>query len=152
MAPAPLLSCARLACAVVVLSGVAQAESSANSATISANVGPLRSNKGVLACRLYASADGFPITATGAFSQRVRISGNSARCVFENVMPGTYAIVVHHDENDNHQFDKNLLGMPLEGYGASNNHTHALSAPTWQESKFVVARGEARALAISMRY
>ena len=136
----------------LLISSVGQAVPSSDTATITANVGPLRNDNGSLACRLYASAQGFPRTATGVGSQRVKIGGGTARCVFENVKPGAYAIVVHHDENDNHRFDKSLLGVPLEGYGASNNHTHALSPPTWQESKFVIESNEAIALAISIRY
>jgi len=148
----PFLRWRQLAVAGILISGVAQAVPSPSTSTISVNVGPLRSSKGSLACRLHASADGFPRTGTGMISQRVKITGGSARCVFENVTPGTYAIVVHHDENDNRQCDKNLLGMPLEGYGVSNNRTHAMSAPKWQESKFVVEGSKDRALAISLRY
>src|SRR5947209_6856126 len=123
------LRSAPLAFAGILVSPLTRAEPPPNPATVSVNVGPLRNSKGSLACRLYSSAEGFPRTGTGLVSQRVKISGSSARCVFENVLPGTYAIVVHHDENDNRQCDKNRLGIPVEGYGASNNHTHALSAP-----------------------
>ncbi len=63
-----------------------------------------------------------------------------------------YAVVVLHDENDNRQCDRNRFGVPLEGDGVSNNHTYAMSAPTWQESKFVVEGGKDRTLAISLRY
>ena len=142
----------RLALAGMLVSGVARAEPPPSTSTISASVGPLRAGKGSLACRLYKSGDGFPRTATGTVTRRVKITGGSARCTFEKVKPGTYAVMVHHDENDNQKMDKNLLGMPLEGYGASNNHTHALSAPTWEESKFVVESGKTRALAIALRY
>jgi len=136
----------------LLASGIVHAEPASNTATISVNVGPLRNSKGSLGCRLHASADGFPQTGSKLVSRRVKITGTSARCVFENVAPGTYAVVVLHDENDNRQCDKNLLGIPVEGYGASNNRTHAMSAPTWQESKFVVEAGKERALAISLRY
>ena len=146
------LGLSQLAIAGLLSSGAAQAGPSANTATISVTVGPLRTSNGSLACRLHAAADGFPRSATGTVSQRVKITAGSARCVFENVSAGTYAIVVHHDENDNRQCDKNRLGMPLEGYGVSNNHTHALSAPKWHESKFLVEGGKDRALAISLRY
>lgn len=134
------------------VSAFAHAEPAPNTSTLSVNVGPLRNSKGSLGCRLHASADGFPQTGSKLVLRRVKIAGTSARCVFENVAPGTYAVVVLHDENDNRQCDKNLLGIPVEGYGASNNRTHAMSAPTWQESKFVVEAGKERALAISLRY
>jgi uncharacterized protein (DUF2141 family) len=42
--------------------------------------------------------------------------------------------------------------MPLEGYGASNKHTHALKAPSWQESKFSVDAEKTRELTIAVRY
>ncbi|HYQ47234.1 MAG TPA: DUF2141 domain-containing protein [Polyangiaceae bacterium] len=143
---------ARLAFAGLLVSSTLQAEPSANGALISVEVGPLRNTKGSLACRLHASAEGFPRSSIGAITRRVKITATSARCVFENVAPGTYAVVVLHDENDNRQCDKNRLGIPLEGYGVSNNHTYALSAPSWKESKFVVEGGKERALAISLRY
>jgi uncharacterized protein (DUF2141 family) len=138
--------------AALLVSTVVHAEPSSNSSTISVNVGPLRNENGSLACRLHPSADGFPRTGTGTISRRVKIAGGSARCVFENVAPGTYAVVVHHDENDNRQCDRNRLGIPVEGYGVSNNRTYALQAPNWRESKFVVEGGKDRALAISLRY
>jgi len=141
----------RLALAGVLVSGIAHAEP-ANTSTISVNIGPLRSSNGSVACRLYTSSEGFPRTATGTVNRRVKVTGSTARCVFENVAPGTYAVMVHHDENDNGKMDKNLLGMPLEGYGASNNRTYALSAPTWAESKFAVEAGKPRTLAIGLRY
>jgi uncharacterized protein (DUF2141 family) len=142
----------RLALAQILVSAVAGAEPPPDSATISVNVGPLRNSKGSLGCRLHASAEGFPRTGTGLVSRRVKIAGATARCVFENVAPGTYAVVVLHDENDNRQCDKNRLGIPIEGYGVSNNHTHPLSAPTWQESKFAVEARKPHELSISLRY
>jgi|SRR6478609_6228224 len=151
MATHPFICWARLAFAGVLVSGIAQAEPSPNTATISVNVGPLRNSKGTLACRLHASAGGFPRTG-GIVSQRVKIEGASARCVFEDVAPGTYAVVVHHDENDNRLCDRNRLGIPLEGYGVSNNHTYPMRAPTWEESKFVVEGSKETALSISLRY
>jgi uncharacterized protein (DUF2141 family) len=152
MTSLPFASRCRLALASLLMSGIVQAEPPANTSTISAHAGPLRSVKGSLGCRLYASGDGFPRSLTGTIGRRVKITGDSVRCVFERVAPGTYAVMVHHDENDNRKMDKNLIGIPVEGYGASNNRTHALSAPSWDDSKFVVAAGKARELAIALRY
>jgi uncharacterized protein (DUF2141 family) len=82
----------------------------------------------------------------------VKVTGTSVRCTFENLPSGTYAVLVHHDENDNRKFDKNFLGIPLEGYGASNNRTRALRAPSWGESNFELERGKSRELTIGLRY
>ena len=151
MASLTFFSCSRLALAGIFVCGVAQGEPS-NSSTISATVGPLRSSSGSVACRLYTSSSGFPHTTTGTITQRVKVASDFAHCVFEKLTPGTYAVMVHHDENENRKMDKNRLGMPLEGYGASNNATRALRAPSWDDSKFVVEASKTRELTIALRY
>ena len=40
-----------------------------------------------------------------------------ARCDFEDIPAGTYAIAAIHDENRNGKLDMNWLGVPKEGYG-----------------------------------
>jgi len=105
-----------------------------------------------MACRLYNSPKGFPRTAAGTQTLRVKLASTSARCVFDGLKPGTYAIVVHHDENDNKKFDTNALGVPLEGYGVSNNRTYAVRAPRWEESRVKVEPGKDLEPAISIRY
>jgi uncharacterized protein (DUF2141 family) len=138
---------------VLLLASVTQAEPPATEMSrIAVQVGPLRNGRGSLGCRLYTSPDGFPRTSKGTQSARVKVTGTSARCVFENLKPGTYAVTVHHDENDNGKFDTNILGVPVEGYGVSNNHTYALRAPRWDESKVHVALGKQLTLGIAVRY
>ena len=38
-----------------------------------------------------------------------------------DIPPGTYAIKLHIDENENGELDTNFLGIPKEQYGISNN-------------------------------
>jgi uncharacterized protein (DUF2141 family) len=148
------LSRSRFAFASVLLfANASYAEPPADGAqTVSANVGPLRALQGSVACRLYKSPTGFPYTSNDTVTVREKVLATTVRCSFEKLPPGIYAILVIHDENDNHKLDKNRLGMPIEGYGASNNHTHAFMPPSWEESKFVVERGKDRELAIAVRY
>jgi uncharacterized protein (DUF2141 family) len=121
-------------------------------ARVAVNVGTFRNTSGVLACRLYASGEGFPMSPEGGVEQRVPITGDVARCTFEGVAPGTYALAVVHDENDNGKLDTNFFGAPTEGYGVSNNHTYAFSAPEWEESKFEVSPSKDVGLGIKLRY
>ena len=60
--------------------------------------------------------------------------------VFENVPPGTYAIMVMHDENNNNDMDVNELGLPTEQYGTSRNPAK-IGPPVFSASKFKV-KGE----------
>ncbi len=118
---------------------------------IMVDVSTLRNNRGVLGCRLFRSADGFPETGKDVVEVRVPIAGATTRCEFGNVSAGIYAIAVMHDENGNRKLDKNFLGVPTEGYGISNNKTYAMSSPKWSESTFQV-RAQDVILNISLRY
>jgi uncharacterized protein (DUF2141 family) len=53
---------------------------------------------------------------------------------FENVEPGTYAIMVMHDANDNKRMDMEPNGMPKENYATSGPTT--FGPPTFDGAKF----------------
>lgn len=57
---------------------------------------------------------------------------------FENVKPGTFAIMVMHDANDNKQMDMDPNGMPQESYGTSGE-MNMYGPPSFESSKFEVA-------------
>ena len=57
---------------------------------------------------------------------------------FNNVEPGTYAIMLIHDENDNGNMDFESNGMPKETYGMSNNPV-LMGPPQFVDAKFEVA-------------
>lgn len=57
---------------------------------------------------------------------------------FENVEPGTYAIMVMHDENENKRMDFEDNGMPKENYGMSGN-AMSMGPPSFDTAKFEVA-------------
>jgi len=53
------------------------------------------------------------------------------------IPPGTYAIGVYIDENENEKLDTNFLGIPKEQFGFSNN-PKALGIPKFEAASFVV--------------
>ncbi len=103
----------------------------------------LRNNRGSVRCHLYNRPDNFPDTDRTIIAHvRAVPVGGSARCVFDRPARGqTYAIVVHHDENDDNVFQRGFLGIPLEGYGFSNDVHPIISAPSWQECRFQFGGG-----------
>jgi uncharacterized protein (DUF2141 family) len=120
-------------------------------ATITATVGTLRNRKGSVQCSLHATGKGFPGGKPLSVAAVTKLGRAAATCVFRAVPPGTYAIAVLHDENNNGKLDTNWLGIPKEGYGASNNKLHTFSAPAFDDSRFVVAKANV-ALAIRLKY
>jgi uncharacterized protein (DUF2141 family) len=98
----------------------------------------IRNSTGNVACALFDSPSGFPEeylrSATNIMAIKIRKA--QARCDFEDIPAGTYAIVVVHDENMNGKLDTNWLGIPKEGYGFSNDAKAVTSAPPFSEASF----------------
>lgn len=84
--------------------------------------------------------------------QQVIIANGKAQATFLNLPAGTYAISVFHDANNNNEFDKNFLGIPKEGYGASGNHLPFASAPAFNDNKFQIKDNTITTLSIRLRY
>ena len=53
------------------------------------------------------------------------------------IPPGTYAIGVYVDGNENEKLDTNFLGIPKEQFGFSNN-AKAFGVPKFEAASFVV--------------
>lgn len=98
----------------------------------------IRNNTGSISCALFESPRGFPKKflrhATNIMT--IKINDSEASCYFTDIPPGTYAMVVIHDENMNGELDTNWLGVPKEGFGFSNQATALLSAPSFSDASF----------------
>jgi len=81
----------------------------------------------------------------------MKVPSSQARCDFEGIPSGTYALVVLHDENMNANIDANWLGVPKEGYGFSNDAKAALRAPSFSDASFAYD-GKTLDLTITLRY
>jgi len=66
------------------------------------------------------------------------------------VVPGTYALAVIHDENNNGRLDK-FMGIPREGFGFSRNPRIRMGPPRFEEVRFDVAAGNVRQI-VRMKY
>ncbi len=113
----------------------------------------IRNSAGTVDCALFESPIGFPIeflhSATNVMVIKVRKA--QARCDFEDIPPGTYAIAVIHDENMNGKLDTNWLGIPTEGYGFSNDVKALLGPPSFSAASFSYD-GQNLDLTISLHY
>jgi uncharacterized protein (DUF2141 family) len=145
---------ATLAAAIAVIGLAAGPARAAGDARIEATVSGVSNAPGLVGCALFGSPTGFPLQSRKHALTTLRVTpvNGTARCVFERIAPGDYAIAVVHDANGNEEADTNLLGMPTEGVGVSNNVLPRMTAPTFEASRFTVAVGQTARLAISMRY
>ena len=120
-------------------------------AALMVKVSGLRNDQGRVAVALFSSAAAFPRQEKALRGQLVRISRGRAAVTFRDLAPGTYAVAVLHDENDNAKMDFNFLGMPLEGYGFSNDAAALFGPPSFGSAAFrLLARPSV--VSISARY
>lgn len=112
----------------------------------------LRNDDGLVRVTLYDSSSGFPDELSKALDvQAAEIEGGRAQVVFPRYSHGTYAVGLFHDENRNGVMDTNLLGVPQEGYGASNDARGRLGPPRFNDASFEHEGSQTR-LAVTMEY
>lgn len=76
--------------------------------------------------------------SNGAVSRvKSKVTGPSVTLLFSSLATGSYAVKLYHDENDDGVLGTNMLGVPTEGYGFSNN-PQVLGEPDFEEAMFLV--------------
>ena len=113
---------------------------------IQAEILNLKSNRGTVYCSIYrAPGDGFPVQLKKAVKfARSKIAGNRARCNFDGLAPGVFAVGMIHDENDNRKLDTNWMGIPTEGYGVSRDAIRKFTTPRFKDAAFSYGGGTVR--------
>jgi uncharacterized protein (DUF2141 family) len=113
----------------------------------------IRNRNGTVDCALFDSPAGFPreFLHSAQNVMVIKIRNTAARCDFEAIPPGTYALAVIHDENSNGELDTNLFGIPTEGYGFSNDATALLGTPSFSAARFSY-NGASLNMTISLHY
>lgn len=119
-------------------------------------VSGLRNNQGQVGCLAFAAEDGWPSARPNAVGQALAVIQPAApdaiaECRFEDLPAGVYAVAIMHDENGNTQLDTNLLGIPTEGYGFSNDARGVLGPPSFSAAAFSYDGGSQR-VGIQARY
>jgi uncharacterized protein (DUF2141 family) len=119
---------------------------------IHVEIAGLRNNRGQVYCELFQSAEGFPSNTNGnAASTASTINNRRAGCDFENQDPGSYAILVFHDEDSTHVLELNPNGTPREGVGLSNNPKAPSGLPGYDAAMFPYRTGKLN-LTINVKY
>ena len=118
---------------------------------ITVRVTNVNNKKGAVMLALFSSSKGFPYETSYAIQKQ---KGNAVNGVIElsftDIPPGTYAIALFHDTNNDGKLNTNFMGIPKEGYGVSNNTYNTFSAPGYKESSF--SHSDMTELTIQMKY
>ena len=92
----------------------------------------LKSNKGPLYIRILDVDENPVIVGTSS------VVNYSSKISFDSISPGKYAIQFFHDENENQKMDFNLIGIPKEKFGSSNDVKPILGPPKFEKMLFEI--------------
>ncbi|MEK7703112.1 MAG: DUF2141 domain-containing protein [Nitrospirota bacterium] len=109
--------------------------------TVTVVVTGLKNQNGNVNVAMFSSKEGFPGDRekifTGISVPLVKKMKDGKMVIpFSHIPFGTYAVAVMHDENANQKMDKNWVGVPKEGYCASNNAKSFLAPPQFEDANF----------------
>jgi uncharacterized protein (DUF2141 family) len=110
--------------------------SGVNTHKLSIHISGISKIKGSLFIAVFRATDDFPVFGKQFKGIIKEVEGKSQNYNFDNLPEGEYALAIYQDVNRNKILDKNLLGVPTEIYGFSNNARRSFSAPSFQEAKF----------------
>jgi uncharacterized protein (DUF2141 family) len=140
-----LTRCAALAAALLIATlispnpALAHQTSATANCTLTVHIDGFRNQKGDAGLSIFNAADGWPENNDKSLQHGGHPFTGTATTITLQVPPGRYALVALHDENSNHKLDRNLFGIPKEGFGFTNNPKVVLSAPSFDTAAIPVA-------------
>jgi uncharacterized protein (DUF2141 family) len=80
---------------------------------------------------------------------RLAPGGKTVSGTFGEVPSGFYAVIAFHDENANGKLDRNLIGIPIERLGYSNNAKGMMGPASFADAK-VEVNGASKAVRVTL--
>lgn len=114
--------------------------SASNKYSLTVEVKNVPNNKGAVYVGLFRPQDEWPTYGKQFKGKVVSAVKGKTMVTFSGLPAGKYAIAVYHDENKNSKLDKNLVGMPTEIYGFSNNARATFSAPEFSNAQINLSK------------
>jgi uncharacterized protein (DUF2141 family) len=129
--PFAALSCTALA----VFTPVA-----AQAADLTILVNNVQQEAGQIMLGIFNSAEGFPKTISqGTLAPaKERNATGQVRLLLKGLAPGQYAATAFHDLDSNGKLNANLMGLPTEPYGFSNNARGNFGPPAFKDAAVTV--------------
>ena len=122
----------------------------AQECSVSVEVNGLINTEGKLRIGIFDNSEDFKNKENPAYSKSLVLADTSIKADIQNIEPGTYAIAVYHDENNDYQLNTKKLGIPSEGVGFSGISKSKIKPPDFETASFIL-KGDT-AILIRMRY
>ncbi len=109
----------------------------------------LKCHKGEVEVSLYNDDKTFLRDKGALVTKRQKVQNGKIQVVFEDIPFGAYAAVSYHDLNENHQFDRNFIGIPKEPVAVSRLYKKRFRKPCFQDAKIDFNRSN---MVVKMRF
>ncbi len=125
---------------ILILSMIMTIHGQLWSADLTVKVSGVRSASGNILLSVFNDASSYLITGRGL---KILATEGAVEVVFRGLSPGTYALAVHHDEDEDGEMATNFIGIPVEGYGFSNNAVASFGPPAYRKAAFLIDTNDA---------
>lgn len=116
-----------------------QAEETPLNGALTLTVADIETNRGEVRIALFNSKETY--TKKPIHAAVVKVEKSSTIWTVTDLKPGDYAIALFHDANSDGKMNKNLIGLPKEDYGFSNDASGTFGPPSWSTAKFTIGEG-----------
>lgn len=106
--------------------------------TITVVVTGFENDQGVVKFSMCQSEDEYQNKLPPFCTATKELKNRTAEWTLKNIPYGIYSIKVFHDENANGKLDTNVLGMPIERYGFSNQARGQFGPPPFPKAAFTL--------------
>lgn len=118
----------------------------------SITISNIRSPKGQIILNVFRDSESYEkeiVLKKFVFDKKATANGKmTVNCLLE---PGVYGITLIDDENKNNELNKNILGIPKEGFGFSNFFMEKMKKPDFNDFK-VDLKNNKNKISIKVKY
>jgi uncharacterized protein (DUF2141 family) len=109
------------------------------------------SKKGNLVIGVFKK-ENFPIENKSSYNKIIPVTDSKMEITFNNINPNDYGIAVFQDKDKNNKLSTNLIGIPNEPFGFSNNKFGTFGPPEFKDVSIKVSESATTEISIKMKY
>ena len=107
-----------------------------NAADLTIRVTGIVSEKGTVRVALHDGSEGFPRDRQMVAGKSIKASTDGVTILFNDLVPGVYAISAFQDIDGDKKLSTNLIGLPTEPFGFSNDARGSFGPPDFEDAAF----------------
>lgn len=120
-------------------------------ASLDVEIRGARSAQGQVICGLFDSSDTFRKPGMHRSEAQSRIIDGTARCRFDGLSPGRYAVAAFHAEGGELEPTYGFLGKPRQGVAFTNDPSIVFGPPRFDEAVIELGQ-ESKRIMITLKY